>query len=92
MKCCWFRSLIFWYNKGKQSSSAVSHHPGVEHHHPLASGVLSDSLFPNEDPYQTPNKPRADDNWRTTCAVISRDKIIQDETLKRIAVEGVFLQ
>ena len=62
----------------KQSSSAVSHHPGVEHHHPLASGVLSDSLFPNEDPYQTPNKPRADDNWRTTCAVISRDKIIQD--------------
>ena len=48
--------------------------------------------LPNEDPYQTPNKPRADKNWRTTRAVISRNKIIQNETLMRIAVEVILVQ
>ena len=75
-----------------QSSSAVSHHQGVENHHPLASDVLSDALLPNEDPYQTPNTPRADDNWRTTRAVLSVDNIIQDETLKSIAVDEIIVQ
>ena len=76
----------------KHSSSAVSHHQGVEHHHPLDSGLLSDSLFPNECPSQTPNKHPADDNWRITRAFISQDKIIQDENLKRISVEENIVQ
>ena len=76
----------------KQSSSVVSHHQGVEHHHPLASDVISDALLPNEDPSQTPNKPCADGNWRKTRAVLSQDKIIQNKTLKRISVEEILVQ
>ena len=48
--------------------------------------------LPNEDPYQNPNKPRTDDNWRTTRSVLSRDKIIQNETIKRISVEEILVQ
>ena len=75
----------------KQSSYAVSHHQGVEHHHTLASDAMSDALLPNEDPYQTPNKTRADDNCRTIRAVLSWDEIIQDVTLKMIAVKEVLV-
>ena len=76
----------------KQSSSAVSHHQVIDHNHPLASDVLSDALLPNEDPFYTPNKPRAYYNWRTTSAILSQDNIIQDETPKRIAVEEILVQ
>ena len=69
----------------------VSHHQGIEDHHPLASDVLSDDLFANEGPYQNPNKLRVDDNRRTNRAVLSRDKIIQNETLKRIAVGEILV-
>ena len=55
----------------KHSSSAVYHHQGVEHHHPLASDVLSYAILLNNDPSQTLNKPRADDNYRTTRSVLS---------------------
>ena len=34
----------------KQSSSAVSHHQGVDHHNTLASDVLSDALFAKQIP------------------------------------------
>ena len=57
-----------------------------------ASDVLSDSLLPNEDPHQTPNKPCADNNCRKTCAVLSRENIIQNETLRNISVEKILVQ
>ena len=76
----------------KQSSSVVSHHQCVELHHTLASDVLSRALFSNDDQYQTPNKPLVYENWRTTRAVLSQDKIIQTETLMRVAVEEIIVQ
>ena len=76
----------------KQSSSAVYHHQGVGHHHPLASDVLSDAILPNEEPSQNPNKTRADGNYMTTRAVLSLYKIIQNKNIKRIAVEEILVQ
>ena len=62
----------------------ISHHQGVGHHHLLASDFLSNALLKNEDPSQTPNKPRS--------SVLSLHKIIQDETLKRVAVKEILVQ
>ena len=78
-----------WKN---QSSSAVSHHQGVEQHRTLAIDVLLDDLLTNEYKSQTPNRTRVYDNWGTTHAVLSRDKIIQNENLSRIDVEEILVQ
>ena len=52
---------------------------------------MSDAFLPNEDPYQN-IKTRIYDNWRTISAVLSQEKIIQNVTLQKIAIEEIFVK
>ena len=75
-----------------RSSSAVSYHQGVEHHHTLDINFMSYYFLQNEEHFQAPNKPCEYYKWRTTRSVIFWDKIIQNGNLKRISVEEIIVQ